>query len=177
MPLILTECSRQKLEAWALRTPSPLTATTPSAAELLTTLSIFGDGALAHVIASLVSRLPPPVADYLSERVNVVVLGATVYGYSLLSAPPPRPWTMQLISFDDVSRFERLVAHETAHVWQLDEPTEPQRSAFWQQTVMETSLESVPAAAFATVSALRSQYARYKRDAIALARAWGYVEV
>jgi hypothetical protein len=172
--LVATEGAEANLRAWAAATPDVCAAQTPDAATILAELDAYGDEFAPHLIAGVLAKLPAPVVAYVRDAVTFVAVGYAVLGFAG-PAPPPRPWQIVLGGLgDDAERFERLVAHEAAHVWLIHAPIGPLKRAFYADVIRSTPMVEVPPAARARVEAHRRAEARDERQAIALAAAWGF---
>jgi hypothetical protein len=145
---------------------------------VFTTIVFHGDNLLHHLVTRLVCDLPAPVAWYTLERIAILAVGKTVLGWC--GAPPylaGRPFVVVLSAADGSrDQIRAMAAHELAHAWLMPEPAPGVMSppAFWQDTVLFSKLEDVPAAARQAIADAQCENARQERLARALVRSWGF---
>jgi hypothetical protein len=179
-PMTATPAARAKLLAWEARTPRPWPPA-PDPATVLTSLEFVGDRTMPHVLARLISELPPPVADYAIARVAYIGVGMQCYAFCGPRVQMrDRPWLI-VLGPGDQSRetLRRVMAHEIAHTWLLDEPEarDVAATAFWHTAVFDEALrDEDPAAAKLRVNQLRIDSMRDERQARELAACWGFEE-
>jgi len=182
--LIPTEPAREKLKAWAQRTPRDKWDAPADPATVLVSLVCIGDHVLAHVTArTLAERLPAPVVDYLLTRVVFVALGVTVKGFCSAPLPAQEKFVVGLSAgaagdAGALDRFTNVVGHEAAHAWLMPQPDSDTVAAtsFWMNCVHDLPINKVPAAALLAVNTERSGYARDEKLAKMLAHCWGFTD-
>jgi hypothetical protein len=164
----------RKLTAWSAEASPPWPA--PSAAEVVKRLAFIGDASLACIVAGvLAARIPRPVVDYVTTRVQFIGTGLRILGFcGPARGEDDRPWRV-VVSFQP-QHFEDLVAHEIAHCWTLTEPSRESiaAGAIYQNAMLAADWSLVPASLAASVHAARCENDQREALAARLAGSWGF---
>ncbi len=179
--LTATPAARLRLMLW-LATDPPRPWISPPAEEIAHRLrpNFFGDDALRDTTARVLASAPPPVVEYVLDRVAFLGLGSTLFGLACPPLPMELPWLVAIAANNGSGVGERdetapvLVAHECAHCWLLLEPGGTLSESEVSAKLHTTSPGDVPEVERPAMRKRRERHNRREREADELAAAWGF---
>jgi hypothetical protein len=146
---------------------------------VLEALDHYGDEVAQHVIAHVVSKLPPPMRRHVVEQATIVSLGISMDGFCGPALSTTRPWLLAvcLSPGRDLAYFKSVLVHEVSHMWlERPKPAALAPRSFESSTIRSHPMGLVPVEARDRVEALRAANARSERLCRALTRRLGYAD-